>query len=483
MLLLLRKHWRFFLASTIAALALRLLFIYRFPVVGDGDPRVYADIAKHWLNHHTFGLSDSNGYHATLIRLPGYPAFIAAIFVIFGQDHFRAVMLVQMLFDLCTCFMVAAITLRLAPSGNVLRIFSFNFHNFQLAFLIAALCPFTANYVGTPLTETLSIFFTTASLFLAIIGIEEHRLGPWIYCGLSTACAILLRPDGGLLLGALGLYLAWQVIRSFRTTAGQRPSSLIAAGVVLTLVSLAPLIPWTIRNWRTFHVFQPLVTFAATDPGEFHPAGWDRWVRTWMIDYVTMEDVTFHVDGEPIEMRFVPQRAFDSDADRQRVSQLFDLYNQSTAMSPELDAQFAAIARDRIHAHPVRYYLLMPAARLASMWLRPRTEMLPLDSYWWHFKEDPHDSSIAMALGLLNLLLVGTALVGAVRSLRAYPPLGYAGLLLTFVAVRSLFMMYAGVAEPRYMLECYPVVFIFAAHALASVTYRRMTATTPSRLS
>ena len=468
MLPLLHRHWKFFVVATLTALALRLLFVYRFPVNGDGDPRVYADIAKNWLNHHTFGLTnDAGAFHPTLIRLPGYPAFIAIIFAIFGQDHFRAVMLTQMLFDLGTCFMVAAIVLRIAPADHGLQIFNFKFRNFQLAFLLAALCPFTANYVGTPLTETLSIFFTTASLLLAIIGLDEGRLRPWILCGLSTACAILLRPDGGLLLGAIGLYLAWRVLRAFRAANDQQPTTLVAAVVILTLVSLAPLIPWTIRNYRTFHVFQPLVTFAATDPGEFHPAGWDRWVRTWMIDYSTMEDVTFHVSGEPIELRFVPPRAFDSDADRQRVAQLFDSYNQITDMTPELDAQFADLARAKIHAHPLRYYLLMPAARLASMWFRPRTEMLPVDTHWWRFEDDPHDSSIAIALGFLNLFLVGTAVIGAIRAFRSDSPLRYSGLLLTFIALRSLFMMYAGVAEPRYMLECYPLVFIFAAHAFS----------------
>jgi hypothetical protein len=383
---LIRNNWRFFLAATLAALALRLFFIYRIPVL-QGDTLVYADIAKNWLNHHTFALTDDAGFHPTLIRLPGYPAFVAIIFAIFGQDHFRAVMLTQMLFDLGTCFMVAAIALRISSTAS----------------------------------DASGSQFTNYKLL-------NYKLA-----------------------------------------------------AVLAAVSLAPLVPWSVRNYRTFHVFQPLVTFAATEPGEFHPAGWDRWVRTWMIDYVTMEDVTFHVSGDTIDISYIPPRAFDSGADRQRVSQLFDAYNQTTTMSPELDAQFADIARAHIRAHPLRYYLLMPAARLASMWLRPRTEMLPLDSYWWHFEDDLHDSLIASALGLLNLLLVAAALIGAFRALRADPPLRYAGLLLTFVVVRSLFMMYAGVAEPRYMLECYPVLFIFAAHALTS-TRQRASQQVPDKL-
>jgi Dolichyl-phosphate-mannose-protein mannosyltransferase len=478
---LLRKHWKFFLVATLAALALRLMFVIRFPVL-QGDTLGYADIARHWLNHHSFALTDINGgYHPTLIRLPGYPAFLAAIFAIFGQDNFRAVMLTQMLFDISTCFIVAAIALRIstmnsAGSFSAPEDSNLKFRNSRFAFLLAALCPFTANYVGTPLTETLSIFFSAASLLLAIIGLDEHRLRPWILCGLSTGCAILLRPDGGLLLGAIALHLLWRAhVPSRATRSATRVQSTnhklvnYKFAAVLAAVSLAPLIPWTVRNYRTFHIFQPLVTFAATDPGEFHPAGWDRWIRTWMIDYVTMEDVTFHVSGEPIDIGFVPPRAFHSEAERQRVAQLFAAYNENTDMVPELDAQFADIARASIHRHPLRNYLVMPAARLASMWFRPRTEMLPLDSHWWRFEDDPHDSSIAMALGFLNLLLVGTAVVGAVRAFRPDAPLRYAGLLLTFVAVRSLFMMYAGVAEPRYVLECYPVVLIFAAHALTAV--------------
>ena len=41
----------------------------------------------------------------TLSRLPGYPAFLAAIFAVFGWGNFRAVLLIQVLFDLGTCLL------------------------------------------------------------------------------------------------------------------------------------------------------------------------------------------------------------------------------------------------------------------------------------------------------------------------------------------------------------------------------------------
>jgi hypothetical protein len=446
-----QKHWKFFALLTSLGIALRLVFVLRFPVL-QGDTLVYAEIARTWLNADVFGFTTNGEARATLIRLPGYPAFVAAIFAIFGQDNFRAVMLVQLIFDICTCFLVTDMTRRLAGEERWRMVLA--------AFAIAALCPFTANYVGTPLTETLSIFFTAAALDGAIASLRSGQWRGWILSGAATACAILLRPDGGLLLGTIGLYLLWRVFK-FR----EERKWATMAGVLLTVISLAPLIPWAIRNWKTFHVFQPLVTFAATDPGEFTPEGWERWLKTWMIDYVTMEDVAFRVSSDPLEMKFMPPRAFDSEEQRQRVSKLVDAYNVNTSMTPELDSQFGEIARERARSHPLRTYVLIPLARLTSMWFRPRTEMLPIDIYWWHFKEDPHDSAIASALGLLNLVLVAAALWGLVRF-----RFQYAGLLITFIAVRSVFMMLAGVAEPRYVLECYPVVFVLAAFGTVAVT-------------
>ncbi len=52
-------------------------------------------------------------------------------------------------------------------------------------------------------------------------------------------------------------------------------------------------------------------------------------------------------------------------------------YNQSQDMTPELDARFGKLAADRIRAHPIRYYAVLPVLRVADMWLRPRTEILP----------------------------------------------------------------------------------------------------------
>jgi len=56
-----------------------------------------------------------------------------------------------------------------------------------------------------------------------------------------------------------------------------------ATAYAVMVVGLAlPLAPWTIRNWRVFHIFQPLSPAHGEMPGEFVPRGYTLWLRTWL---------------------------------------------------------------------------------------------------------------------------------------------------------------------------------------------------------
>jgi hypothetical protein len=270
---------------------------------------------------------------------------------------------------------------------------------------------------------------------------------------LATAAAIQLRPDGGLLLIAIGLTLLWKLIRD----AAER-RHVFAAGIVFVAVSLSPLVPWAIRNWKTFHVFQPLVTMSASDPDEFVPKGWNRWVNTWIVDYSSTEDLTFNISGTAIDLYALPERAFDTQQEFMTVARLFEEYNKTLTMTPEIDEQFGRMADERIHRHPLRQYVVLPAGRTLDVWLRPRTEMLPLDTHWWDFDSDINDSSIATSLGVMNLVLVLAAIGGAVRG-----RVRYLSLLVIYPVVRTLLLTKMAAVEDRYTLECFPMLFVLAA--------------------
>ena len=464
---LLRKNARFFVAAGLAALGLRLLFVLRFPGVVD-DSRLYADIARNWLQHGVYGVTNSGAIMPTLSRLPGYPAFLAAVFAIFGADNFRAVLLVQLLFDLGTCLLVADMARRLLSERAA-----------KAAFLLAAVCPFLADYAAAALTETLEIFFTALALDLAICGLgaspravdsSDVELRPllWFGCGLSIGAGILLRPDGGILLAALGGYLLLLLaMGAYARIAGQHNSPALApivlAGLLVAAGATAPLIPWTIRNLRTLHRFEPLAPRYATDSDELVMTGFNRWTKTWIADYVSVQEIYWLVPGSELDVTRLPHRTFDSGQQRAETTKLFADYNQDKEITPELDARFAALAATRIHASPLRYYLWLPAVRIVDMWLRPRTELLPSDPRWWEFNDDGRWLAVSLVFGLVNLLYVATAGVGLLRARGIFG----IGLFVLFLLLRSLFLGTLENPEPRYTLECYPGVIF-----LASVLFR-----------
>ena len=437
------RNWPLLLIFTIVAFAFRIWFL-RFQVLTD-DSFLYGDMAKNWMLHGIYGLTMANGPEPNWIRLPGYPAIIAIIWKFAGLEHYHAILYTQIAVDVLTCFFVADIARRIAGSWAA-----------KFAFALCALCPFFANYAVIALTETWAIFFGAVALDMAIAAFDDPETkGKWLGCGLALAGGILLRPDGGILLVAIGLFLIWRLIVSFEPhVRGQ----VFTGGVILLVVSLAPLVPWTIRNWRVFHQFQPLTPLYANNPDEYVPQGFHRWMRTWSVDYVSVDDIWFKVPGDEVKITDIPARAFDSDEQERATEAAFAKYNENPAlMNAEIDAPFAKIAADRVQHSRFRYYVEMPVLRALDLWLRPRTELLPLDTHWWRWHDDPHDSAWSIALGVLNLFYVLAALVGVLRGPR------YLSLLLLFVLIRTAFLSWMPNPEPRYVLECFPVLLATAA--------------------
>ncbi len=445
---LVRQHFRFFVAATLAALALRLFFVFRFPAVVS-DSLVYGDIAKNWLQHGVFGLSGINEVSPTYIRLPGYPAFLALVFTIFGMEHYRAALIVQILVDIGTCFLIADIARRYVCSRAA-----------RIAFLLAGLCPFLATYAAAALTETWEVFFTVLALDLALAGLASMRQARlWLGCGLAIGAAMLLRPDGGLLLAAVAVYLVVLLVWRTRQSTGMSSWIIIKAGLIVALAAFVPLLPWTVRNFRTFHEFQPLAPRYANEADDPVPRGFNRWVKTWIANYASVEEIYWAVPGGAMDVDNLPNRAFDSDDQLDQTEQLLNDYNKGLHVTADLDARFAALAAQRIQHSRWRYYVWLPTLRVADMWLRPRTEMMPCSTRWWEFDEQPKWLAAGIVMGILNLAYIGAGLLGLVRGRFACP----LGLLLTFVVLRSVFLATLENPEPRYTMECYPVLIVLAA--------------------
>ncbi len=459
-------RWTVLLLVLVAGAALRAWFIHHDPVI-DGDTLLYGDLAKNLLQHHIYGFTQVDGAPApTLIRLPGYPLFLALCFTLFGVEHYTAVLFVQLIVDLAACGLLALLARRL-------------FHSPRAGFaalLLGALCPFTANFVATPLTETLTLAAIVATLFalerwcrltqVSSVPRSPNRATGWLtVLSVALAAALLLRPEQGLLAAAVLPVIAVVLWRA-RPAAGRARAALSLLACALGV--LLPLVPWTLRNAHTFHVFEPLAPRSAVDPGELVPRGFYRWYRTWAIDFASTEDIYWNFDGAPLQLSDLPERAFLNPAQRSATAALLADYNRTVKPTPALDARFDLLARESIRAHPLRYFIALPVARVANMLLRPRTELLALPLAWWRWQEHPRASLITLALALLNAMYLLAGVIGGLRWWRHSPtPCARAVFVAATlsIALRLVLLLTLDNSEPRYTLELFPVL-ILAASAL-----------------
>lgn len=452
-----RKH---LVAAVLVGLALRLFFVWRFSLETP-DSKIYTELARNWLHHGVYGLFLGGQLTPVDIRVPGYPAFLAAIYAVCGSERLP-VLLVQTLLDLATCFLIAALAARLAPKASRIP-------TTAGALWLAALCPFTANYTAVLLTETLATFLTTLALLVLLVTYEGgawHFVGfnqsaihfqPWILGGLIVGLGTLIRPETPLLLVAVALVLGVRWRRPADWPKLVRAGLWMAAGLFLALL------PWAARNWHTLHRIQFLAPRYAELPGEYVPRGFQSWTKTWLVRMRDVYLVPWKLEEEPIPIEDLPDSAFDSAEERARVAGLFERHNTELTVSPAMDSEFARLAQERTGRHPLRTYLWIPIRRVATMWFTPRVELLPYSGHLWppgqKWEEDPVDFLVTVGFGLLNFVYVGLALAGTWRW-RKQPGVT---LLVAFILVRTAFLTQVEAPEPRYVLVCFPAILTLAA--------------------
>jgi hypothetical protein len=464
--------------ALLAGLCLRLFFVLRYPA-NSGDTVLYEQIAANWLQHHVYAMNVHDLVTPVDLRMPGYPAFLALLYALTGHIGEAArlwVMLAQVVVDLLTCLLIAGLAALLTLIANDRarppRVF-------VAALWLAALCPFTANYAAVPLTEVFATFFTTAALLpLCLLVTRAQNLGwrlaerhwilgkdYWYLAGcfaLIVGVCTLFRPETPLLLLAAWLVLGVILIRQHESVRWLKTTALMAA------LCAIPLAPWTIRNAVTLHEFQPLAPKNSNLPGELVPYGLMSWEKTWLYRFRDVYLVPWKLNEEVIDVNEIPARAFDTPGEKERVAMILEQYNEELTLTPEEDAAFAQLARERTARRPLRTYLWLPAARALTLWFTPRIELLPFSGTVFplaqSWEDDPIDQSVTAGLFLLNIGYIGLAVWGTAHLWQRAPAArGAIALLATFILLRTAFLTTLETPEPRYVLVCYPALVALAA--------------------
>jgi hypothetical protein len=255
----------------------------------------------------------------------------------------------------------------------------------------------------------------------------------------------------------------------------QTVTQVLLCGVLFSIAFAVVLTPWTIRNWRLFHLFQPLAPAHAQMPGEFVPQGYGLWLRTWLDDDSYIAPLLWSLDTDPIDFEDIPPYAFDSAEEKNRVAALIDKYNhpdgppaaaesspaktaaapqpspakasaspapspkQSPAnsnanseeedseegdeesekeeqgpveMTPEIDVGFAEIARQRIARHRFQFYVLLPIKRARTMWFDTHSQYWPFEGTLLPFEDLDYEGHQQIWLPLFAGLTAVYTLLG-----------------------------------------------------------------------
>jgi len=505
----------------VAGFGFRLFLALRLPNDEPDDGRLYAQIAVNVVEHRSYSIESEEPYPPTYIRVPGYPLFLAGVYSLFGANNNRAVRVVQAVLDTITCLLVSFLAMAWCPA-TWRRDKRRRAGLFALA--LAVLCPFPAIYVATILTETNASLLVTACVLAATLGMKSTSAKKsaewWILAGLAGGAVTLFRPDGGMFVAAVGATLVLVVLR--RDPATWRRTLL--GGAALSLGFAIALGPWAIRNARVFGVFQPIAPAQANMPGEFVPQGYIRWLRTWVDDVRYTETLEWGLDTEPIRIENVPDYAFDSPDERERVAALLERYNHAdseqapeppapapapepesaeqassddagssdeegsdesespddqdsteetagvhppVAMTPDIDAGFAELASERIARHPIRYYLLVPLKRASSLWFDTHSQYYPFEGELLPLSALDYDNHQHYWLPLfmfLTLAYTGLGVGGVVVMWKHSSSRPWVLMIVLLTLPRIAFLSSMENPEPRYVVELF--TFVSAAGGL-----------------
>ncbi len=222
-----------------AILLLRLLPV---SVIADGpdkaiwgDSLTYLEVARLWQGGR--GVTSTLASNADLERPPGYPAFLAAVFGLAGEN-FALVVLLQLI-------MGAGISALLYTMGRIIS----PGVGYGAA-LIYALVPDAVLWAMAILSDTLFTLLVCAALACLLLAFPGRRMLLLALGGLLLGLATLTRPIG------LAIFPIWAILliaRVARRTNGARAA--VLPGALFLGAALLPIGLWSARNLATHGIF------------------------------------------------------------------------------------------------------------------------------------------------------------------------------------------------------------------------------------
>ncbi len=501
-----------------AAFCFRVSVARLLPNDEPGDGKIYSQMARNVLEQHVYSHEKKAPYDPSLIRLPGYPLFLAGIYAVFGHGDNTAVRIAQALIDTASCALIALLAFYWEPDEKLKR------RSAIAALALAAACPFSTIYVATILTETPTIFFAIAMCVTATLAFQasnqRRAVLSWIATGIISGLAVLFRPDSGLFAAATGVTLVATTLLGSGHARDTRPGKDI------------------LFRFGRASFLGAVFSLAFCDDGRY------------------IAPVLWSLDESPIKIADIPDRAFDSTEEKQRVAALLDKYNhtldeqshdtgnaqsqasptppdyqaevdeqdkangndnlndnandnsdeadsgnqndeensnsndeadendqadenssanqpstQAVEMTPEIDAGFAQIAAERKARHSFRYFLWLPFKRGLSLWFDTHSQYYPFEGELLPLSDLDYDIHQQYWLPLFAGLTFVYTLLGVAGGWFLWSSGLFAARRWLLLAALMIFFRIGFFStlenpEPRYVVEVFPFLSVLGGIAL-----------------
>ena len=424
----------------------------------DGDWPVYARVAANILRGCGVSLSDPTG-KACVPQfggngLPGYPAFIAATWALFGVGKQQVLWAQAGIACLAVPYLAYAVGRMSGPAMGL------------LAGMVAALSPLQAFMVKFGLAEALTIAAINWLLaeFALSVALQRLRVVP-IACAVSVA--LWLRLDSVLLLlpvAVLGLYL-------------HRFGAAVSRGAAIALIIAAPLAAWSVRNVAVGLPLKPPASGWLLPDGSQGPLGYFAWVGQWATTPSERSNALFFETTNFNRIKLAPAYARSPD-DRAIIESLMDrLRAASGAPFPvEIDAEFKRLAGERMAERPALQTLRLRLLQAVSLW-RAWATPLPIDYApaasestaafardWIANSTHTLGGLLTTAIWLYRFLLAGVFIVTAAASILFWqrPVCAFALGALAMIAGKAALAVLILAMEIRYTVTVVPLIELTA---------------------
>ncbi|GLV58819.1 hypothetical protein KDH_56490 [Dictyobacter sp. S3.2.2.5] len=408
-------------AVGVFVLALLVRVVYNFTValhyVPTRDSQQYRDIGLHLLQAHCFCL---HGNITTVYRAPLWPLLIGLLSLVFGPNDLFTRLLLCVL-DAATCLIIY---LWVRDFLNTRRLA-------LVAGIVAALYPGLYIYTGWLYSETLYTFLLTALGYALYRLLRDRGVGLVILAGVLLALLALTRPNGLLVAGLIVLWalvLGWQRVFSWRFA--------WRVAVVVPLIALLLIAPWTLRNYLVSQRFVPV----ATGDGTVLLGSYNNQVAQKPWDQMTWSN----------PLRSVPE-----------VSGAFPLYTCDARCEMKREDLYKAKSLQWMQTHVGEMPGLL-AAHALNMWVPAAHEAdLPTDRF-------PNQLSSRIVLVLMNVVPIPIFLLaawGLIVSRRRWREL-----LLVYLILLSTVGENVGLyGIPRFRAPIEPLLLMLAMCAIYSI--------------